>query len=459
MNLIHDSEDRKYHWSGIYRAKCIDTVDVRKQARIRVWIPDLMPEIDDTKGIWARPANNPLGGRNMTENEAGDDHHYQGSCMIPPTGSWLYIFFENGDPSEPRYFAACDIATTEGEINDPSVPAECRVGSEYWKKWIPIKTRKGRILIFSDDADDERVEITGKKRFLDKTNTKYYEEDAPPDADDYSCKEIDKNQTTVLLDERNGKEKLLIRTWKGDFLHIDIDERMLQAYFENDIRLETNGSFHLKVKGDMNVEVEQEEKRAVGASRHITVGKDQYHSIVNDDHHVVGNNQNIKTENGEMNRQCSTNHNIRTVQGSVNRYVALEHNITSGGDINQYTAANHNIYTNLNMNRVAGGSHYICTVGNQMRTLAGSHMIKAGATIDRIAAQTYNIKTEQGTINFKGGGNINGDAPQIWWNSGKSEDAAEAQDGIQAKNITIDGRIYSGSKPPETKRPIGDRDT
>jgi len=49
---------------GFYRARVVENKDKEQFGRVLVWIPDLMPDIPDNEGIWARPANNPLGGRN-----------------------------------------------------------------------------------------------------------------------------------------------------------------------------------------------------------------------------------------------------------------------------------------------------------------------------------------------------------------------------------------------------------
>jgi len=324
MNTRELNEDRRFHWSGIYRGKCIDTKDPNKQGRIKVWIPDVMPEIDETKGIWARPANNPLGGRN--DKEDGDDHHYQGSCMIPPSGSWLYIFFENGDPSEPRYMAALDQATTKGGDTSPSVPDECQQGSEYWKKWIPIKTREGRVIIFSDDKDDERVEITGKKRTIA----------GPPDGDGSSVYKIDGNQTVILLDERVGKEKILLRTHMGDYIHIDVNQQMLQCYFKNDIRIQTDGNLHINVAKNYTLNTGMNRTETTGMNKHETVAMNYHRTIGVQDHELVGNKKFLAT---------GDDYN-RTIGKNDNEFVAMDRNIITGKDYNLDSAA-----TNINSNK------------------------------------------------------------------------------------------------------------
>lgn len=218
---------------GNYRAKVVSNTDKENFGRVLVWIPDLMQDVEDTKGIWARPANNPIGGRNKAEGT--DKSYYAGSSYIPANGSWLWVFFEAGNINRPYYFAALDIQNAE------TLP-ENRLGSNKSDKWVIFKSHEGRTIVISDDADDARVEITGKKRKIAE----------PPAGDTASVYTIDENQTTILLDERSGKEKLLIRTYKGDYLNIDIEDRKLQVFFESDIEFKTNGAF--KVFAGDNIE-------------------------------------------------------------------------------------------------------------------------------------------------------------------------------------------------------------
>lgn len=251
---------------GMYRAKVVDNKDPLKYGRVLVWIPDIMPNVEDTKGIWARPANNPIGGRNI---EGDSEHHYMGTSYIPRKGAWVFLFFEGGNINKPYYFGALDIENTQ-------VLPENRVGSNYEDKWTIFKSHDGRTVIVSDDPSDARVEITGKKSQLD----------SPPSGNTESVYQIDGNQTTILFDERKGKEKILIRTRKGDFFHVDIDEQKLQAFFKSDIIIKTEGKFQLNVKddidivslvGDMKIDVDQgnlevqvgsDFKETVGSSKH-----------------------------------------------------------------------------------------------------------------------------------------------------------------------------------------------
>lgn len=280
-------DDEKFH--GFYRAKVVDNNDPQKFGRVLVWIPDLMPFVSDRGGIWARPANNPVGGRNI---ENGTENHYAGTAYIPRSGSWLWVFFEAGNPNRPYYFAALDLE------NAKTLP-EIRVGSNS-DKWVILKSTDGRTVMISDDPDDARVEITGKKRKLKE----------PPSGDTESVYPIDENQTTILLDERDTQQKILIRTYKGDFIHIDIDEQQLQAYFKSDIQIKTDGS--LKILAAENIDL-----KSITGKINIQASSDDI---------------NIKS-GGSVNEQSGSDFNIKSGSNSNNQ-ASGNINVKAGGNIN-----------------------------------------------------------------------------------------------------------------------------
>lgn len=226
-----DKDIERYY--GFYRAKVVDNIDDQEYGRILVWIPDIMSYLPESAGMYARPANNPVGGRNE-QNET--DNHYMGTSYIPRKGSWVWVFFEAGNINRPYYFSAL-------ELENAKVLPEIRVGSNT-DKWVVFKSHDGRTVVISDDPDDARVEITGKKRKLKE----------PPSGDTGSVYTIDENQTSILLDEREGKQKVLIRTHKGDFLHVDIDEQKLQAYFKDEIHIKSDANIYItSSQGEINL--------------------------------------------------------------------------------------------------------------------------------------------------------------------------------------------------------------
>lgn len=232
---------KNFEYHGIYRAKVVDNNDPEKFGRIMVWIPDIMGELPETEGIWALPANNPIGGRNS---ESTEDSYYAGTSYIPTKNSWVLILFEKGNINRPYYFAALN-------LKNAKVLPENQLGSNPFQKWVIFKSHDGRCIVISDDPDDSRIEITGKKRQIS----------TPPSGDTNSVYTIDDNQTTIFFDERDGKQKVLIRTYKGDFFHIDIDQQKLQAYFKSGIEIKSDGdikitgkNIHLKSTNNLNCE-------------------------------------------------------------------------------------------------------------------------------------------------------------------------------------------------------------
>jgi len=335
---------------GNYRAKVVDNKDKEQFGRVLVWIPDLMPLLGEDTGIWARPANNPIGGRNKPANvsypkelrpprrklRGGDlsvnvdymvkvedafdsyqDNFFAGSSYIPPKGSWVWIFFEAGNINRPYYFGGLDLQNTK-------VLAENQTGANFQNKWTIFKSHAGRTIVVSDDPDDERVEITGKKRLIAD----------PPSGDEWSVFAIDRNQTTILFDERSGQEKILIRTYKGDFVNINIEERKLEIQFSSDIHIKSGGNILMTAAGDIHF--------LAGGSIHTTADGE-----INT---VSGNRMNIESGE-EYNRKIaadSVEHigGTKVIVAAEDMFLQTEgeQHITAGGDI--HTDANTEITDN-----------------------------------------------------------------------------------------------------------------
>lgn len=324
---------------GNYRAKVVENRDEQKMGRVLVWIPDLMPEVSDRTGIWARPANNPIGGRNIEE---VSDHHYMGSCYIPKKGAWVWIMFEAGNINRPYYWGALDIENT-------TVLPENQLGPNFTDKWTIFKTHEGRTIVMSDDDFDQRVEITGTKRQLS----------GPPTGNTGSVYPIDGNQTTILLDERDGKQKVLIRTYKGDFFHVDIDERKLQAFFEDDIEIKTNKSFYLTAKEQIHIKSKEQQISIQAEDDDINIkAKNNIFAQAEEEDINVKAKENIfvqaedaaievkakeniefQSEDADICVKAKNDIFIQTEEGSIHEKAYVDHNTQSDtGDINELAA-------------------------------------------------------------------------------------------------------------------------
>jgi hypothetical protein len=308
---------------GNYRAKVVDNRDKQMFGRVLIWIPDIMPEVSEDQGIWARPANNPLGGRNM-ENDSS--HHYMGTSYIPKKGAWVFVFFEGGNINRPYYFGALDLENTK-------VLPENQVGSNYEDKWTIFKSHAGRAIVVSDDSDDARVEITGKKRLL--TNPPEGYDTKPPTGDTFSVYRIDENQNTILLDERSDTEKLLIKTHKGDFIKLSIKDRTLEIQVADNIEIRSGGHILVTSSGDQHF--------LAGGNFYITAGA-----------------------------------NI---------------NMVAGGSINQEAGDEYNYKCASNSNQLIGAKKVVQVGEESYQSVATEHHIQAGTLIARDAA---NIKDNSG---------------------------------------------------------------
>ena len=232
-----------FEWHGSYRG-VVTEVDIEDNAygAVRVYIPDILPadilekiypNFETEGGLIAYPKNSSFGG--YSPNMASAD--FQGEVHVPLKGSWCWIEFEGGDPARPYY---------TGPVMNKSakLPPECRGVAEPHKVHI-MKMQSGRAIVMCDSEDQQRIEICGKKRLMNAGSG--------PEGDAASVYGMNGNMTTILLDERDGTEKLLISTHKGDYLHIDIDQQMLQFYFQNGVRGMTIGNIDINVVGDINI--------------------------------------------------------------------------------------------------------------------------------------------------------------------------------------------------------------
>ena len=87
---------------GFYRGKVLDNDDPKKQGRIKVQIYPAFCDISNAEYLpWATPASPLVSG-------AGNGY---GCLNIPEVGTFVFCFFEAGDPYQPVYFAEAQTAT------------------------------------------------------------------------------------------------------------------------------------------------------------------------------------------------------------------------------------------------------------------------------------------------------------------------------------------------------------
>lgn len=247
MGELLDENQRYY---GFYRALVVD-VDVIVESEkndygaIRVFCPDLMrPQKSKTGGSAgispppSPPSNIPpeqtilaFPGNTMTfynTEDLEEKSAYMGSLWVPPKNSYIWIWFEAGNRDRAFYMSGFRYLNTK-------VPPENRGVDEPHKVITIIKTISGKSLVFSDSKDADRVQICGKKRMMKD----------PPCGDNQSVYNIEGNQTTILLNEIEGQNQILIKSYLNDYINFDIEKQSLECYFAGDIKIKCGGSFSI----------------------------------------------------------------------------------------------------------------------------------------------------------------------------------------------------------------------
>jgi type VI secretion system secreted protein VgrG len=124
----------KMKLSGIYRAKVEDTADPSLYGRIRARVYPFFSGLQVSDIPWARPAMSPFEG-------AGDGF---GMLTVPKAGTFVFVFFEAGDPYQPVYFASAQTATY-------GIPAQAAANYPNRLVW---RTQNG-IEVYIDTSIDE----------------------------------------------------------------------------------------------------------------------------------------------------------------------------------------------------------------------------------------------------------------------------------------------------------------
>lgn len=200
-----------------YRAKVVDNKDPKLTGQVKVWIPDVMIDIPPKDGLWARPANNAYGAGHK---DLKDGRKHAGSSHIPSVDHWVWVFFENDNPNIPYYISALYIE------NQPILP-ENSVNQEWWNKWVLHRSPRGRTVMISDDPDDARVMITGKKNDYDPNN--------PID----SVFRVKDNQIMFVIDEAGpqdqmNEDKAMLLDYHGNYVRLHVWENRYLVYMSNE---------------------------------------------------------------------------------------------------------------------------------------------------------------------------------------------------------------------------------
>jgi hypothetical protein len=212
-NLIHGMSSYGLEWTSRrfyakYMGTVTDTVDPQGQGRIRV-TSRIVSGNSYAFANWALP----------TTPYAGQD---KGIYFPPDEGDKVWVWFDQGDPTQPKYSGAywCNPGGNVKTRESSHVPSEFKNGDGA-PTTRGIKTKRGHGILFEDDPDTARVEWwTGVQETAGEPATRHHE---------------------FVMSDEPGAEAVGVYTNVGHKTEwIDIDGQL-------GIKTETNGGYYCRL--------------------------------------------------------------------------------------------------------------------------------------------------------------------------------------------------------------------
>lgn len=302
-------DDNKLH--GIYRGVVEDRADPDKLGRckIRVYgVHDFKNDKNLTEGVltedlpWAEPA------MGLVEGSISGF----GLWSVPLQGAHVFLFFENSNMMQPRYFASA-----------PGLPKETpdpKMGFSDPKGNYPIKDRL-------DESDIHRLARTEK---LEETNIQHKNDN------------LDKNINTATGSSWNEPESyynakypdnIVLATHTGITIELDTtpNNQRVHIYHPSNtyIEIDKSGNMVIRNAGDKFDIIDKNEKKHVKEERNATVSGDEIELVEGNKTSKVDINK-TETVLGDRKRTVVGKEDL-TIKRSRKRKVSANEDITIGG--------------------------------------------------------------------------------------------------------------------------------
>lgn len=164
--LKADQDDGRSPITGVYRARVESNLDPLKLGRIKVRVPQLHGVSGETALSndalpWAFP---------VTATGTGYNH---GSLLVPETGDYVFILFENGDRNSPVYLGGCygipNNSKQYGNIGD-NPDARSVGGGKGWSSPAGVNEVPNEVYPSGGNAPNGKVIYKSPKGFVIMTN-------------------------------------------------------------------------------------------------------------------------------------------------------------------------------------------------------------------------------------------------------------------------------------------------
>lgn len=158
QNLLKEFSIETDKLNGFYRGQVVNNNDLEKLGRVQVKVYPHMKDLENEDLPWAEPC-----------------WYF---IAIPPVNSWVWIFFQEGEPLKPVYMGQALPVSTTGKLLDEV--EKCSSGEEAGKYYllpkmifeeteasypnsIIFRTINKSILIFHENGDIEIAHPSGSK--------------------------------------------------------------------------------------------------------------------------------------------------------------------------------------------------------------------------------------------------------------------------------------------------------
>lgn len=282
-NRFADMQIGSTNLNGFYRGVVEDNNDPEKRGRLKVRIfgvHSASKTSGDTDGIetdnlmWSEPA------LPITE---GSQSGF-GAFSIPLKGAHVFLFFENGNPMSPRYFASSPgvpqtkSSAKEG-FNDPDgvYPTEHRLGEPDYHRLMRGETDK---TIVKDKTDKlkKNINVAGGEK---------WDEPNPMNETEYPHNIVLATHGGVTVEIDSTPNKQRIHIYHPSNTYIEIGPK-------GDMVIRNDGGRYDITMQDQKTSIDCSEWHTVGKSRKVKIGLDEIKEVGGNSHLTIDGNYEIK---------------------------------------------------------------------------------------------------------------------------------------------------------------------
>ena len=376
---------------GFYRGVVEDNNDPLKVGRLRARIHGLHTEKkqkSETEGIptnelpWAEPC------LSITEGSVSGF----GVWSVPLQGSHVMLFFENGNPTQPRYFASMPGIPEEKEsYSNTTKQTSNKDGFKDPNNEYPTQQRLGESdyhRLSRGESEGTLVETKNEQRDLgvSKALGGAWDEPVSPFNARYPHNHVIATHggITIELDSTPGSTRLHLYHPSNSFIEIDNDGQMVikNNAGRYDIIADNN---NIHIQNNRNITIDNDSRKKVGNNEHIEVEVDKNIQIGNDKNEDIGNDETVTVGNDET--VTIGNDKTVTVGNDKIENIVADEEVTIGGNRTESItgnevksiSGNHGKNITLNKTEIIGGSLTVTVGGNINLTSTGSVTVNGGS--------------------------------------------------------------------------------